>query len=91
MDTGNEMATMQANLQALMAKVETLATEVQTLKTDMRVMRTEIVSSVYRLAKSGHLRLNGEEIATADIKERLATIDNRLLGVEQRLDTPPRS
>jgi hypothetical protein len=33
--------------------------------------------------------LTGVERDSAIIKERLATLENRLLAIEQRLDTPP--
>jgi hypothetical protein len=34
-------------------------------------------------------RLNGVECEIASIKDRVAPLEDRLLGVEKRLDTPP--
>jgi hypothetical protein len=51
-------------------------------------MEGRIVTTVYRLMDGGNKRLTESERETAIIKERLAIIEDRLLGVEKRLDMP---
>jgi chromosome segregation ATPase len=54
-------------------------------------MEGRTMTTLYRLMDSGNKRLTEAERETAIIKERLAILEDRLLGVEKRLDTPPRA
>jgi outer membrane murein-binding lipoprotein Lpp len=54
-------------------------------------MEGRIIATVYRLMDSGNQRLTAAERDAMALKERMATLENRLLLIEQRLETPPRS
>jgi hypothetical protein len=46
---------------------------------------------MYRLGEAGQQRLTAAERDAAALKDRMATLEERLLQVEKRLDTPPRA
>lgn len=59
------------------------------LKETLRDSQTEILKAFYTFAESNNKRLTAVEGNEAAMRSRLATIEDRLLEVEKRLNMPP--
>lgn len=100
---GTEPAT-KADLAALEARLterqdrlnerqEMLRTEMQhmydDLKETIRDVQTEILKAFYGFSESVQLHFKEVDKTDASLKERLTSIEGRLLDVEKRLNMPP--
>jgi adenosine/AMP kinase len=89
-DLTADLAAVEARLNE---RIEILRGEVQhsfdDLKETMRDTQTELLKSFYTFAESNNKRLTAVEGNDAVIQSRLATIEDRLLEVEKRLNMPP--
>lgn len=89
---GNEPAT-KADLAALKQDVDQLRSETNHQYNDVveRIddLKTELLSAFYSFAKGEQKRMAHIEGDNAALNSRLATIEERLLAVEHRLNLPP--
>jgi division protein CdvB (Snf7/Vps24/ESCRT-III family) len=82
MDNGHEAATKQDVVDAVKASEERV---VET----MRDIQTEMLKAFYSFAETNQKRLTEAEREAAALKDRLATVESRLMEVEKRLNMPP--
>jgi chromosome segregation ATPase len=89
---GNEPAT-KADLQLLRVDLEQLRSETTHQHNDLveRIddLKTELLSAFYAFAKIDQKRIAHVEGDNAALNSRIATIEERLLTVEQKLNLPP--
>jgi hypothetical protein len=96
-DLTGDIATLRVDLAAVEARLnerhEILRGEFQhsfdDLKETMRDTQTEILKAFYTFAESNNKRLTAVEGNEAAMRSRLATIEDRLLEVEKRLNMLP--
>jgi hypothetical protein len=84
MDNDDTPATKR-HLQNLKAEITEELTEV------IRDSDTRLLNAFYTFAESNQKRLAGIENESAAIKSWLATVEQRLLDVEKRLNMPPQT
>jgi hypothetical protein len=63
--------------------------EFDDLKETFRDVQTELLKAFYSFAESTQQRLGQVEVSNQALVARLATVENRLLEVEKRLNLPP--
>lgn len=84
---------MNGNEPATKADVEQLRSEMNHQYRDLveRISdsETRVINAIYDLAKTGNKRMTHIEGDNAALNNRLATIEDRLLEVEKRLNLPP--
>jgi hypothetical protein len=84
MDNGHEPATKQ-DLAILRSE---MSHQFDDLKETFRDSQTELLKAFYSFAESNQKRLAEMETESAAIKSRLATIEDRLLQVERKVNFP---
>lgn len=57
--------------------------------TAIREAETRLLQAFYSFAESNQKRMTETERETAALKDRLATVESRLMEVEKRLNMPP--
>ena len=81
------------NAPATKADVQNLRSEIQALRDELvevfRDGETRLLKVFYSFAESNQKRLAEIETDASAVKSRLATLENRLLAVEKRLNMPP--
>jgi len=91
MDNGHEPATKQ-DVAIVRQEVAILRSEMShqfdDLKGTFRDSQTELLKAFYSFAESNQKRLAEMETEAAAIKSRLATIEDRLLQVERKVNFP---
>jgi hypothetical protein len=74
-------------------RIEMLRTEVQhgynDLREAIRDTQTEVLRAFYSFAQTHSKRFGELEVNEAAIRSRLGTIEDRLLELERRVNTPP--
>jgi hypothetical protein len=91
-----ELQTLRAELQALEGRLnqrhEMLRSEMQhmydDLKETMRDVQTEILKALYGFSEGVQLRFKESDKIEASLRERITSIEGRLLDVEKRLNMP---
>jgi len=91
MENGLDPAT-KADVKALDEKIEILRAEMShaynDLKETLRDNETKLLGAFYSFAESNQKRVAEIENESAAIKSRLATIEDRLLQVERKVNFP---
>ena len=96
MENGNTPATKQDVIEAVNASEERLtgvmrgmisASEDRVIET-LRDIQTEMLKAFYSIIESNQKRFAETENETAAIKSRLATVEDRLLDLERKVNIP---
>jgi S-adenosylmethionine:diacylglycerol 3-amino-3-carboxypropyl transferase len=58
------------------------------MKKFSRDLQTEVLRAIYENAESGNRRMTALERSDIGLTERFAALENRVLGIEKRLNLP---
>ena len=59
------------------------------MKEFSRDLQTEVLKAIYQLGEVWNQRLTALERSKIGLTERFAALENRVLGIEKRLNLPP--
>ena len=101
MDNGSAPATKQ-DIQQLRSEMEQLRSEMEQLRSEMGHQyndlvermadgETRLLNAFYGFAQSNNKRISEVEDNETALRSRMATLENRLMEVEKRLNMPPAS
>lgn len=68
---------------------ESIAQSEDHLKEFSRDLQTEVFRAICEIAESGNKRMTALERSDIGLTERFAALENRVLGIEKRLNLPP--
>ena len=83
MDDDRNAPATKADLAELETRITDRLTEV------MRDVQTELLKSFYGFMETVQTRFKAQDDTEAGLKKRLTIVEERLLEVEKRLNTPP--
>jgi hypothetical protein len=93
MDNGQEPASKQDVRESEERVVKTMremqAASEERVVESVRDIQTEMLKAFYSFAETNQKRLTETEREAAALKERLSTLESRLMAVEKRLNMPP--